>query len=550
MSIIESISQSPVVSALVYLCLAAFSGILLGKLKIKGIGLGIAGVLFTGLLIGHFGGVVNHEILHFTKEFGLILFVFSIGLDVGPRFLASIKNQGLGLNALATMIVLLGVGVAFVISLITGFPKAVIAGILCGGVTNTPGLGAAQQALTDIGMAEQVADSGTGYAIAYPFGIIGIIVTMLLVKAIFKISVQKEADEFSKKQEEENQALESIEIAINNENLYGKKISFFRKFTDNKIAISRIKRNDEDIIPHEDTHLEKGDIIYGVTPKDNFNELELGIGTVKIYERKTISGGKLGMKDIVVTKRSVAGKNVEQLGIYRRYPANVTRIFRNGLEIMPSLATTIEFGDTVRIVGQTECLEDISNELGNSIKQLAHPNIIPIFLGIFIGVIAGSIPVFIPGLPAPVKLGLAGGPLLVALYLGHKGRIGKMNFYITPGANMILKEIGITLFLACVGLGSGAGFWDSLIGGGYMYMAWATAITFIPIFIVAVLARILGYNFLTICGLISGSMTDPPALGFANSMIESQAQSTAYATVYPLTMVLRIMTAQILVFLL
>ena len=549
MSILESINQSTVVSALVYLCLAAFSGILLGKLKIKGIGLGIAGVLFTGLLIGHYGGYVNHEILHFAKEFGLILFVFSIGMEVGPRFLASIKKQGLLLNILASLIVLLGVGVAFGISAITAFPKSVIAGILCGGVTNTPGLGAAQQALRDIGLADQVPLSGTGYAIAYPFGIIGIILTMILVRVIFKISVKQEAEDFKNKQEAENQSLESIEITINNENLLGKKISFFRKYTDNKIVISRIQRNNDFIIPREDTQLEKGDKVYGVTSRMYYNELELGIGSVKVFERKPVEG-KLGMKDVVITKNSVSGKNIEQLGVYRRYPANITRIFRNGMEIMPSLNTTIEFGDTVRVVGETECLEEIAIELGNSIKELSHPNIVPIFLGIFLGVIVGSIPFFISGLPAPVKLGLAGGPLLVALYLGHKGRIGKMNFYITPGANLMLREIGITLFLACVGLGSGATFWESLINGGYMYMAWAALITFIPIFTVAIISRIIGYNYLTICGLISGSMTDPPALGFANSLIESQAQSTAYATVYPLVMVLRIMTAQILVFLL
>lgn len=548
MSILESINQSPTVSALVYLCLAAFSGILIGKPKIKGIGLGIAGVLFTGLFVGHIGGKVNHEILHFAKEFGLILFVFSIGMEVGPRFIASIKKQGLLLNILAATIVMLGVGVAFGISIVTDFPKSVIAGILCGAVTNTPGLGAAQQALTDIGLGDQVALSGTGYAIAYPFGIMGIILTMILVRVFFKISVPKEAKDFNEKQSSENQSLESIEITINNDNLFGKKISFFRKFTDNKIAISRLERNNEYIAPREDTILEKGDIIYGVTSKSCFNDLELSIGSIKVFKRKPVEG-KLGMKDIVMTKNTISGKNIEQLGIYRRYPANITRIFRSGMEIMPSLNTNIEFGDTVRVVGESDCLEDISKELGNSRAELAHPNIIPIFMGIFIGVIAGSIPFFIPGLPAPVKLGLAGGPLLVALYLGHKGRIGKMHFYITPGANLILREVGITLFLACVGLGSGATFWDSLISGGYMYMLWGALITFLPLIIVGIISRIIGYNYLTICGLLAGSMTDPPALGFANELTPSQAQSTAYATVYPLVMVLRIMTAQIFVFL-
>lgn len=547
MNFLESLNQNPIVSSIVYLCLAAFTGIILGKLKFKGIGLGIAGVLFTGLLIGHLGIHLNPEILHFVKEFGLILFVFSIGLEVGPGFRASIKSQGLYLNMFATLIVFLGFATAYVISLITDMPKSIISGILCGAVTNTPGLGAAQQALSDMGLQSEVANSGTGYAIAYPFGIIGIILTMILLRVFFKISVKKETDDYNSKIGENKQRLESVRITITNPNLINKKIEFLRKFIDNKVAISRIERQGEFIVPREDTLLEKHDIVYGVTNKTAISDIELLVGDITIYNRKSISG-KLTVKDFIVTNKDIAGKTISQLGIYRRYPANITRIYRAGVEIMPSLETTIEFGDSVRVVGETDIMNYIKNEIGNSKNELAHPNVVPIFIGIFLGVILGSIPIFVPGLPSPVKLGLAGGPLIVALYLGHKQRIGKMNFYLTPGANFIIREIGIVLFLACVGLGSGANFWHSLVNGGYMYMAWGACITFFPIFIVAIISRLIGYNYLTICGFVAGSMTDPPALGFANSMAKSQAQSTAYATVYPLVMILRIMTAQILVF--
>jgi len=547
MNFLETINQNPIVSSIVYLCLAAFTGIILGKFKFKGIGLGIAGVLFTGLLIGHLGIDLNHDILHFVKEFGLILFVFSIGLEVGPGFRESIKSQGLYLNLLAAAIVILGFATAFTISFFTDIPKSVISGILCGAVTNTPGLGAAQQALSDLGLQAEVANSGTGYAIAYPFGIIGIIITMILVRVIFKISITKESEDYNKKLGEQNQSLESVKISITNPNLFGKKAEFLRKFVDNKIAISRIERNGDFIVPREDTLLEKDDIVYGVTNKPSINDLELLVGKIEISNRKSLNG-KLTMKQFIVTNKNITGKTISQIGIYRRYAANITRIHRSGVEIMPSLETTIEFGDTVSVVGETEIIKQIQNEIGNSKNELAHPNVVPIFIGIFLGVILGCIPIFVPGLPSPVKLGLAGGPLIVALYLGHKQRIGKMNFYLTQGANFILREIGIVLFLACVGLSSGANFWNSLINGGYMYMLWGACITFIPIFIVAIISRILGYNYLTICGFIAGSMTDPPALGFANSLTQSQAQSTAYATVYPLVMILRIMTAQIFVF--
>lgn len=547
MNLIEVINGNATIASIVYLCLAAFTGILIGKIKIFKVSIGIAGVLFTSILIGHFGVSLDKNILHFVKEFGLILFVFSIGLEVGPGFIATLKSQGIKLNALATLIIFLGFVIAVGIHFVTGIDPATLVGILCGAVTNTPGLGAAQQTLTDMNFtADQIAISGTGYAIAYPFGIMGIIFTMIIVRIIFKININKEVDNYDKKISEQQQRLESVFITISNKNLINKKVEFLRKFTDNKIVISRIKRNGEFIIPREDSILIENDIVYGVTNKPNIDVLQLLVGDVKICTRKQLSG-RLQMKDFLVTNHKVSGKTISQLGIYRRYSANITRIFRSGVEVMPSLNTTIEFGDRVRVIGEVDVMPEIQKEIGNSIKELVHPNVIPLFAGIFIGVILGCIPIFIPGLSTPVKLGLAGGPLIVALFLGHKVRIGNMNFYLSTGANYILRELGITLFLACVGLGAGANFWNALTHGGLTFMMWGAVITFIPIMVTSIIARIMGYNYLTICGIVAGAMTDPPALGFANSLAESQAQATGYATVYPLTMFLRIMTAQLFV---
>jgi putative transport protein len=340
--------------------------------------------------------------------------------------------------------------------------------------------------------------------------------------------------------------LESVKIIVGNPNLFGKSIGYIKKMIDKELVISRISRDNVQLVAVDGEVLQDGDILFGVSSENHIENLNLKIGPVEITQKREI-GGALAMTHVLVTNRKYSGKTIQQIGIYRRYEANITRIFRAGMEILPSLDTNIEFGDTVRIVGKTELLPDIRNELGNSMKELAVPNTIPIFVGIFLGVILGSIPIFIPGLPAPAKLGLAGGPLLVAILLGHKGRIGKVDFYMTPGANMIIREIGIILFLACVGLSSGSKFVATIWNGGYWWMIYGAAITFIPILIVGVIARLFKINYLKICGMMAGTMTDPPALEFANSLAPVQAQSTAYAAVYPLAMFLRILIAQMFI---
>jgi putative transport protein len=549
MNVIQQLfATQSISSTLLFLCITAFSGIILGKLGVKNIKLGIAGVLFSGIFIAHFGAPVDAHILHFIRDFGLILFVYSIGLTMGPRFFSSFKKDGLLLNLLAAGIALGGFGIACLIYYFTDLSHAAVAGILCGAVTNTLSLGAAQQILAEQGAAtSSVTETGMAYALAYPFGIMGIIITMLLIRLFFRINVNAEVKRYTDALGDMETKLESVEVTVINSNLFGKTIDSVKHIMDKELAVSRIIRNGESILATDEEIIQQGDIICGVSAQNTIESLRFKIGTVKIVKNREDISGMLGIINVLLTNKKLAGKTIEQIGIYRRYPANATRIFRSGMKILPTLETTLELGDTVRVVGKKEILNDVKKELGDSVNELAKPNIISIFLGIFTGIILGSIPVFIPGIPAPAKLGLAGGPLLIAILLGYKGRIGKLNFYMTPGANLFMREMGIILFLSCVGLLSGEKFVETIQNGGWQWMLYGIAITFIPLMIAGIIARLLKMNYLKICGCISGSMTDPPALEFANSIAPVQAQSTAYATVYPITMLLRIIVAQVFV---
>ena len=549
----EFLSTQSIASTTLYLCLTAFTGMLLGKPEFKGVKLGIAGVLFTGIMIAHFGAPVDAHTLHFVRDFGLILFVYSIGISMGPRFFSSFKNDGVTLNLFAASIVIGGVAIAALIRYFTGISPAAVAGLLCGAVTNTPSLGAVQQILTEQGAAAaDIAETGMAYAIAYPFGILGVIFSMLLIQLFFRINTQSETDNYTESLGSSETRLQSIEITVANPGVFGKSINYLKHVLDSEFAVSRIIRNGEAIIATDEEIIRQGDIICGVSAQDKIENLEFKIGKIEVIKIKDdvlseAIHGRLAMINILLTNQKLAGKTIEQIGIYRRYPANVTRIYRSGMKILPTLHTTLELGDMVRVVGKKEILNDVKKELGDSMKELAKPNLISIFLGIFMGIVLGSIPVFIPGLPAPAKLGLAGGQLLVAILLGYKLRIGKLNFYMTPGASLFMREFGIILFLSCVGLLSGEKFVETILNGGWQWMLYGVAVTFIPIVIVGAIARLMKVNYLKICGLISGSMTDPPALEFANGIAPVQAQAAAYATVYPMTMFLRVLLAQIFV---
>ena len=536
-----------VASSILLISLSALIGVLIGKIEFKKIRLGIAGVLFAGLAISHFGAVPDVAILTFIREFGLILFVYAIGLEVGPRFFSSFKSEGLTMNMLAAGLILLGFGITFLFWLLNLLPAGTLTGIMCGAVFNTPSLGSAQQVLSDLGgSADELNTLAMGFAVSYPFGVIGVLLAMILIRVLFRVDIRKEEIQYKDQVQSGHSKLESVAMDVTNPNLIGKTVGYIKQFVEHELAVARVERDGGFLVAMDDIVIQSGDRIHGASSSNYFEALSYKIGPV-VISKKRESDGDLAVAHILVTKRKIQGRTIEQIGIYRRYEANITRIYRAGMEILPTHSTVIERGDTLRIVGKREMLADIKSELGDSVKELAIPNSIALFLGIVLGILVGSIPIFIPGLSAPAKLGLAGGPLLVAVLLGHKGRLGSVDFYMTPGANMMLREIGIILFLAAVGLMSGAQFKQIILDGGYIWMIYGAAITFFPVIIIAVIARLLKINYLKICGLLAGSMTNPPALEYANSLAPVQAQATVYATVYPLTMFLRVLVAQIMI---
>ncbi len=552
MSIIDAMLKAftgpSTASTLVFLSVVGVLGIIVGKLRFGSLKLGVAGVLFVGLLVGHLGAHIDHNVLHFVKEFGLILFVYSIGIEIGPRFIGSLRDNGLQLNMFAALIVFLGFLIAFGIKYAFNLDIQVVAGLFSGAVTNTPSLGAVQALLKDLngGVTTAGETAGMAYAIAYPFGIMGIILVMALIRVIFRIKTEDEMARFKAEMEATTGNVQTVKAKLTNPNLFGKTLADLTSNINKEFVVSRIIRDEENIVPRGKFVLKEGDVFICLCHKEELEEIKLVIGDITLLEKIEVSGS-VGVRHITMTNRRIAGKMLGDINLSSMYPANITRIFRGQTEIIPTAETHLEFGDTLRVVGQRDKMDVVAKFLGNSLRDLSHPNLPPLFIGILLGILLGSIPIAIPGLPMPAKLGLAGGPLIIALLLGHKGRIGKFDFYMTPSANYFIRELGIVMFLACVGLGSGKHFWETLINGGYMWMLYAAMITFFPLLIVGVIARLKKVNYLTICGFLAGSMTDPPALEFANNIAPMQAQATAYATVYPLTMFLRILMAQLLV---
>ena len=525
-------------------------GVALGKIKIRGISLGITFVLFAGIAVSHFGFTVNHELIDFIKDFGLILFVFSIGLQVGPGFFSSFKKGGMSLNMLGLAIVFTGALTTLALHWITGMSLPMLVGVMSGAVTNTPGLGAAQQALSQVAGAGPVPEIGVGYAIAYPFGVIGIILTIILIQKIFLIDARKELDQFNQYQHPTELLPERISIQITNPAIFGKSIFDVSKQVKPDYVISRVLHDGEIRVPASGTVLHENDIILVVAQKGQIMDLISAFG--KQSDRDlSCEPGKLASRQVMVTRREVFGKALGALKLRTRYGINITRVYRSGIELIASPQLKLQMGDRLTVVGDLDSITKAATELGNSIKRLNEPNIIPIFTGILLGVLLGSIPVLIPGIPNPVKLGLAGGPLIVAILLSKYGYRFSLVSYTTPSANLMLREIGIVLFLASVGIRSGEKFIPSLLSGdGLIWMGCGAVITLLPILFVGILSRYFTKrNFFEICGLLSGSMTDPPALAYANSIAQSEAPAVAYATVYPLVMFLRIFTAQLMILL-
>ena len=533
------------------LSLTAAIGIMVGKIKVKGVSLGGAGALFVGILVGHIGMRIEPSVLHFMQEFGLILFVYTIGMQVGPGFIDSIKRHGLVLNILAVCIVLLGVLATVLIYFATDVHDnvPVLIGMLCGAVTNTPSLGAANSALTAAGIDASM--TGVGYAVAYPFGVIGIIFVMILVRVFFKQKPDAAAAEYQKEIAEQSKEIVSCTLRVDNVNLVGCKIKDIPGLTSTGAVVTRFARDQVVNMPKDDMTLALGDLVHVVGMPDAIENLQKIIGE-KQPNPITLQKSNLSVKTILVTNKKILGKSIKQLALNDRFGVTVSRVTRGGFKFTGRLDIRVKFADKLQVVGTPESIAAAAKELGDSLTALDHPEILPAFLGILLGVIVGSIPVAIPGMPTPLKLGLAGGPLIVAIVLSRKRKMGPLNFFMANSANLMLRELGITIFLSCVGLNAGIKFFDVLLNGdGFYYMALSAIITFFPLMIVAIVGKaVFKVNYLSLCGVLAGATTDPPALAFANGLSNSEATNIGYASVYPLTMLLRILSGQVLAVLL
>ncbi|MGL3818891.1 putative transporter [Klebsiella pneumoniae] len=535
------------------LALVAVVGLWIGNVKIRGVGFGIGGVLFGGIIVGHFvdqaGVTLSSPMLHFIQEFGLILFVYTIGIQVGPGFFASLRVSGLRLNLFAILIVILGGLVTAVLHKLFNIPLPVVLGIFSGAVTNTPALGAGQQILRDLGVPFEVVDQmGMSYAMAYPFGICGILLTMWLVRLFFRINVEKEAQRFEESSGNGHAHLHTINVRVENPNLNQMAIQDVPMLNNDNIVCSRLKRGELLMVPAPGTLIQAGDLLHLVGRPEDLHNAQLVIGQ-EVATSLSTRGTDLKVERVVVTNEKVLGKKIRDLQVKERYDVVISRLNRAGVELVASSSASLQFGDILNLVGRPEAIDAVAAELGNAQQKLQQVQMLPVFIGIGLGVLLGSIPLFIPGFPAALKLGLAGGPLIMALILGRIGSIGKLYWFMPPSANLALRELGIVLFLAVVGLKSGGDFVATLTqGDGLSWIAYGIFITAIPLLTVGILARMLAkMNYLTLCGMLAGSMTDPPALAFANNLhATSGAAALSYATVYPLVMFLRIITPQLL----
>ncbi|MDE4030535.1 putative transporter [Glaesserella parasuis] len=538
------------------LSLVAVIGLWIGHIKVRGVSLGIGGVLFGGILVSHFmtqySVKLDGHTLHFIQEFGLILFVYTIGIQVGPGFFASLRQSGLKLNAFAVMIVGISGILVILLHKIFDVPLPVILGIFSGAVTNTPSLGAGQQILTELGGESITAVMGMGYAIAYPFGIIGILLAMWLIRIIFKINVDKEADEFDSATNNKKDGLSTMNVRITNPNLNGLMLQELPDFELHEVVYSRIKRNDELFVPKVHTQIQIGDILHLVGTKAALHKMQLILGE-EVNVSLSTKGTMYRTERAVVTNEKVFGKQIRQLMLKGKYDVVISRLNRAGVELVPNGQMTLQFGDVLNLVGRQEDIEAVMAIIGNAQQKLQQVQMLPIFIGVGLGVLLGSIPIYLPGFPVALKLGLAGGPLVVALILARIGSIKKLYWFMPPSANLALREIGIVLFLAVVGWKAGGNFLNTLLSNdGLAWIGYGAIITFIPLIVTGLVARIYGkLNYLSLCGLLAGSMTDPPALAFANGIKEGNgAAALSYATVYPLVMFCRIILPQILAILL
>ena len=525
-------------------------GVMLSKIKIAGISIGVTWILFVGILAGHLGMSVDHNTLHFIKEFGLILFVFSIGLQVGPGFFSSFKEGGLKMVGCAAAVVALGAIATYIIHIVTGTPMTTMVGVMSGAVTNTPGLGAAQQAYADAtGINDETI--ALGYAVAYPLGVVGVILSLIAIRFITRVDFAEE-NKALEAMRAEHTNVERISVEFTNGALEGHNIAHLRELVNRSFVISRIMHKDGTITIADGTSILKiGEKLRVICSPDDSEAVVAFLGqqikmTKEEWGATPESQTQLVSRRIIITKPEINGKKFSDLRLRTKYGINITRVNRAGIDLIPYQGMELQMGDRVMVVGNEDAIEQVANVLGNSLKKLREPQLLTIFLGIALGVLFGSIPLM--NIPQPVKLGLAGGPLIVALLIGRFGPHFHLVTYTTMSANLMLREVGLAMFLAGVGIGAGDGFVEAIAGGGYRWIGYGFIITVLPLMIVGLFARLkLKLNYYTLMGLLSGSMTNPPALGYSNATSGNDMPALGYATVYPVVMFLRVLTAQMLI---
>ncbi len=547
--------EDGIAHAVLLYALTISAGVALGKIRIFGISLGVTFVLFVGLFLGHLGFNANPEIIHFLREFGLILFIFSIGLQVGPGFFSSFKKGGMKMNLLAVSVVLLGVGVAVVLYYILDgrVSMPMMVGILSGAVTNTPGLGAAQETLRQlsesgaVGEAPQIA---LGYAVAYPLGVTGIILSLMLIRLVFRIDLKKENQRIKDTNDPQSEKIEFLTIRLLNKHFDGRKLHDVKQLVGRSFIVSRMMRRGDYSVPVGNTVLKQGDILFVITAGAAAEAVTAFLGETTELDWKE-SDKVLVSRRIVITQNNINGKTIGDLHLRSILGTNITRVHRSGIDLLATPDLVLQVGDKVTVVGEPDAIKKVEDLLGNALKRLDHPHILSIFMGIVLGVLAGSVPFEIPGIPMPVRLGLAGGPLIVSILMGRFGYKVKLITYTTQSANLMLREVGITLFLASVGLASGNRFVETVVSAdGLIWIGCGFVITTVPLLLTGCVARkMLHLDYFTLTGLLSGSTTDPPALAYSNSISDNDAPAVAYSTVYPLTMFLRVILAQILILL-
>lgn len=531
-------------------------GLALSRIKVCGISLGVTWILFVGILASHFGLVLDPTTSHFVKEFGLILFIYSIGLQVGPSFFASFRAGGLTLNMLAAGLVLLGCIIAYIIHLVTGESLYAMIGVLYGAVTNTPGLGAAQQTYSDMNGGATSSIFAQGYAVAYPLGVVGIILSIILIRVIFRINFDKEQRLYEINVHKDSDTLSAVTLEVTNDAICGRSLTDIQTLAGRELVATRLQHRDTENIElvTGSTVLHKGDRLFLVAKPQDVDAYAALLGR-KLDDMDQDrwdhdKHNELVSSRVVVTNSKMQGRRLGDLNVRQTFDVTFTRVQRAGIELIASPSLILQMGDRITVVGAKDRVEKVAKVMGNAVSRLDHPQIFSVFLGITLGVILGSVPIFFPGMPVPVKLGLAGGPLIVSILLSYYGPKLHIITYTTNSAKLLMREIGIAMFMAAVGLGAGDGFVETVTNGGYWWVLYGFIITFLPCMIIGILARVVfKRSYFTIAGMISGATTDPPALAYSNSICGNDQASVAYSTVYPLTMFLRVLCAQLMVLL-